>query len=300
MSKPFDASLKHLIEDYAADWVAALVPGETGAVAVIDADLSTVTASADKAIVVGHGGPSPWMLHLELQASRDADLHRRMLKYNALLHDRHGLPVYSVAVLLRPAASYPELTGRYDLRAPPNATEGAGGGSLSFAYGVWRVYETPAERLLSGGLGLLPLIGIADADRGELPELIAAAEGRFRTEANPTRAGELRVVTEVLMGMRYDEAFAQRICKGVFDMLDVFTESSVLRGPIERAEAKGERQGRVHAIRTMVLRLATKRFGPPDETAVATLEAVTDPERLERLADRVLDATGWADLLGTP
>lgn len=43
-------------------------------------------------------------------------------------------------------------------------------------------------------------------------------------------------------------------------------------------------------------------FGPPDETTQVALLAVTDPERWERIADRIVadDATGWDDLLATP
>ncbi len=51
MSKPFDAATKYLVESMPADWLA--LAGVTGVeVEVIDAELSTVTAAADKAILV--------------------------------------------------------------------------------------------------------------------------------------------------------------------------------------------------------------------------------------------------------
>src|SRR2546422_703356 len=105
MAKPFDATLKALVEAYPRDWLDQLGWPGTPAVDVIDADLSTVTAQAAK--VLRLRAPTPRLLHLELQASRDPVLARRMLKYSVLLHDRHELPVRSVVVLLRPEADTP-------------------------------------------------------------------------------------------------------------------------------------------------------------------------------------------------
>jgi predicted transposase YdaD len=47
MSKPFDASLKELIEGYPADWVRLVTGAPPPAVDVIDADVSSVSAAAD-------------------------------------------------------------------------------------------------------------------------------------------------------------------------------------------------------------------------------------------------------------
>lgn len=43
-------------------------------------------------------------------------------------------------------------------------------------------------------------------------------------------------------------------------------------------------------------------FGPPDEVAQVAFLAIADPERWERIADRIVtdDATGWDDLAATP
>lgn len=78
MSKRYDAILKHLPEEYPHDW--ALLAGVTRSepVTVIDADVSTVTAAADKVLRVG--GSTPWLLHLEFQASYDTTLSKRLLK----------------------------------------------------------------------------------------------------------------------------------------------------------------------------------------------------------------------------
>src|SRR4051812_4583569 len=116
MAKPFDATLKELVERYPLDWIAQLGLVASGRVDLIDADLSTVTTQADKLIRIDD--PKPWLLHIELQASRDPVIDRRVLRYNVLAHDRHDLPVHSVIVLLRPESDAPNLTGLYTASPP--------------------------------------------------------------------------------------------------------------------------------------------------------------------------------------
>ncbi len=82
MAKPFEATLKDLVEGYPRDCMDHLGLSPIGPVEVIDADLSTVTAGADKLVRVDD--PETWLLHLELQAGYDADLDRRVLKYDVL------------------------------------------------------------------------------------------------------------------------------------------------------------------------------------------------------------------------
>src|SRR5437867_3423867 len=89
MVKRFDATTKALIESHPADWLAfAGLPAGTRAV-VIDTDLSTFSAAADKGIRVD--GPSPYIAHFELESGHDRGLDGRVLVYNVLTHHRHGL-----------------------------------------------------------------------------------------------------------------------------------------------------------------------------------------------------------------
>ena len=94
-SKPFDATLKDLLEGAANAWPKLLGPWPYRRVELVDADVSTVTAAADKVLLV-HGDGHDWLLHLELQSSHDAELPERLHLYNVLLHHRHRLPVRSV------------------------------------------------------------------------------------------------------------------------------------------------------------------------------------------------------------
>ena len=83
-------------------------------VRVIDSNLTTVTADADKVILVDD--PEPWIELIELQASRFVRLDRRSHRDSTLLELRHLMPVRTSVVLLRPAADGPDLTGKLELK----------------------------------------------------------------------------------------------------------------------------------------------------------------------------------------
>jgi hypothetical protein len=153
LSKPYDAGAKYLIEDRLPDWL-PLSGRPSASARVIDADVSTVTAAADKVLYV-ESNP-PWIMHLEVQASRDAELPARLHVYNTLLHQRHRIPVQTVAVLLRPAADSANLTGGYTVCFPGEEPY------VRFGYSIVRVWQQPLERLLSAGPGLLPLSLLCD------------------------------------------------------------------------------------------------------------------------------------------
>src|SRR4051794_30760622 len=116
MSKLFDMTTKQLLESAPRPWLAYVGLTPEGAVRVIDADLATIIAEADKVLQIE--GKEPYLVHIEMQASRDPNLPRRLWRYSALLDCKHDLRVRSIAILLRPAADTTQMTGLLDLRLP--------------------------------------------------------------------------------------------------------------------------------------------------------------------------------------
>ena len=78
MPGPFDNSTKHLLETYPTAWLAYVGLPSSGPVIVIDADLSSVTAEADKVLELAE--PTRWLVHVEFQASADPTIERRLLR----------------------------------------------------------------------------------------------------------------------------------------------------------------------------------------------------------------------------
>jgi len=115
-TRPYDTTLKALVET-APEWWPALFGRPTGPTEVIDADIATVSGAADKVLRVA--ADPPYLLRLEFVAGHDAAvLPRKLHVRHGLLEDRHNLRVRSGAVLLRPEADSPQLTGLYERAFP--------------------------------------------------------------------------------------------------------------------------------------------------------------------------------------
>jgi predicted transposase YdaD len=281
LGKPFDATTKELLQRNPQAWLEFLLGRELGQVRVVDADLSTITSEADKVFQVG--GRKPWMVHVELVSQRRVDLPRRTQRYNILVRCRHDLPVQSIVVLLRRQADGPSLTGTYQDRLPD--------GFLyhDFRYNILRVWERPVEELLTGNLATLPLAPIAQVSSADLPAVIRRMDERFDREADPREIGDLWAATYLLMGLVYPENVAKALVQGVRKMKESATYQAILR----EGKAEGKAEGKVEEAQRILLRLGRKRFGQAKAGIRAKIETITDLDRLERLADRVLDARSW-------
>jgi predicted transposase YdaD len=279
VSKPFDATLKRLLEESPSDWpVLAGLP--RAPVEVIDADVSTVTGAADKVLRV-HGSPD-WIMHIEFQRGPDQALPRRTHVYNALLEDRHERLVRSVIVLLAPAADLSNLTGVYE--------RGFAGESLylRFVYQVIRVWELPVETIFSGSLGTLPLAPISAVTQAEVPAVIERMKERLRERREHTLAKDLWTATFFLLGLRYEDDFVSRVLQGVRAMEESTTYQWVLE------------QGALREARKNLLLLGRQQFHRTPKTVKTALENITDLARLEELLVRLRKAASWEELLGLP
>ena len=79
-----------------------------GPVTVIDSDITTLTASADKVLRVD--GPEPYLVDLDPHSYHDTGLARTLWYRQVALDYRHNLPVLTVLVLLCKEANSPGLT----------------------------------------------------------------------------------------------------------------------------------------------------------------------------------------------
>lgn len=277
MSHPYDASTKYLVEVRLADWQPLSGRPTTARVAVIDADLSTVTAAADRVLRIEE--TPPWLMHLELQSSRDPDVPVNLHVYNALLERRHGLRVQTVVVLLRPSADAPELTGEWQRGFPGEPPY------LVFRYRVVRVWELPPATLLQSG-GLIPLAPLGSVTEAELPALIQQMDQRIHQEARTQEeVGTLWTAADILMGLRWPREVVEQLLQGVHEMEESVTYQAIVE------------KGEVKALHNGILKLGRKKFGPVDEATERALCSITDLERLNELLERVLDVSSWQELL---
>jgi predicted transposase YdaD len=282
MSKPYDASLKAMLETSPADWL-KLAGFPVMRAEVIDADVSTVTAATDK--VLRLFGATNALMSFDFQAGPDAGLPRRVHGYNALLEERHGLPVHSVVVLLRPQADLRSITGCYQQRFPAAADA-----YLTFRYQVIRVWELPVERLLTGGAGTLPLAPIGAVTESDLPGVIERLKEKLAAPKYRKTVGRLWTAVDVLMGLRYDRVLVEQLLQGVRGMKESVTYQAI----VEEGVVKGELRG----ARRVLLRLGERLFGKPAGASVRSrIESINSLDVLDHLSDRVLQVHSWEELL---
>jgi predicted transposase YdaD len=276
MSASYDPTLKTLVEASPADWLPLLgMPRKR--VTVEDTDLATVVSGAVDKVLRVHARPD-YLLHLDFQSGHDsAILPRRLRLYNGVLDYRHDRLVLSAAVLLRPEADSPQLTGFFERGFPGQEA------IALLRYRVIRVWQLSVDQLLAGGVGTLPLAPISDVNESRVPDVIRRMKERLSGERR--RAEDLWAATYVLLGLRYSDAFADLLFQEVLGMEESTTYQAIVR------------KSRLAEARQILFRLGRKRFGADDESTMAALNAIEDVQRLEELTERVYDVGSWQELL---
>jgi hypothetical protein len=264
-------------------------------VAIIDADIATIAGATDKVIRVT--GPPDWLLAVDFQAGHDALAKLPdVLLYNSALFRRHGVLTRSLLVLLHAGADSPKLTGLYERGFPDQAFD------VALRYALVRVWQVPAQKWLSGGLGLVPLAPLGAVQPEELPEVIAQMKKRFGRKVLPARAAELWSATYILMGLRYEQVLIQKLLQGVMTMKESVTYQAILQEGEAKGKAEGKAEGlalgEIEEAKKILVLLARNRFGEPPAQALAAIAAVSDVKKLEDLSVRLLEAASWQDLLG--
>jgi predicted transposase YdaD len=292
VAKPFDATLNSLIDARPEDWVAFLcarVGIPSGPAEILDTDLS-VTAQADK--VFRLPGPPEVRIHLELEANSRLGIPADLLRYSVLLGHGHDHPVHTVLLLLRPKANATDMTGTY-------TRAGAGGRPyLEFRYTVVRLWEEPIRPLQEGGPGTPPLALLTDEAAADLDAAFARfAERLRRPDVDGRLVKELLGSTYVLSGLRHAP---ERMAEYYRRLSMTLEDSTTYQWILQKGVAQGLTQGAEQEARRLLLLQGRKRFGAASASAEAVLQGIADAARLERMAERIFDATGWDDLLATP
>ncbi|MHB1516645.1 MAG: RpnC/YadD family protein, partial [Acidiferrobacteraceae bacterium] len=280
-----------LVETEPEAWP-ALLGRPTGPTAVIDADIATVSGAADKVLRVS--AEPPYLLHLEFVSGHDAPaLPRKLLVRNALLEDRHDLPVRSGVVLLRPEADSPQLSGHYERGFPCEDAY------LAFRYQVLRIWQLAPGPLLSGPLALLPFAPIGAVTETELPGIIKQMERRLSQRRARRQAPLVWASSYILLGLRYSPALAAQLFRGVVSMKESSTYQAILEeGRMEgRTEGRmeGRNEGALTEAKKMLRLLGESAFGPPDARIAARIERLNDLAELEDVLKHIRTAGTWQD-----
>ncbi len=298
MPLPYDATVKDLAQVSPRGLLEAFDRPTTLPVSLLNIDLSTVTTSAD--LVFGLGNPLQEIVHLDFQSSASATKHMDIAVYSALLHRQHLVPVHSTVILLRPQAAHPNLNGVVAYAARPER------GKMDFQYELVRLWERAVEDLLAADIGVLPLAPLGKLPAGVelkagLAEVAQQLIERLDREAPPEKGRRLLTASFVLTGLRVSREVATELFKGARAMRDSDTYMAILEEGMEKGLEKGMEtgfeKGRIEEVRRILDRLGRSKLGAPNKKALATLEAITDLDRLESLAERIIKVKTWKELL---
>ena len=82
------------------------------------------------------------------------------------------------------------------------------------------------------------------------------------------------------------------------DTYQEILEEGEARG-VAQGVAQGLAQGREEEVRSLILRIASRKVGPPGSWIVSRLESINDIAVLEAMIDRLFDGTvaSWGDLI---
>jgi len=272
MSKPFDATLKQLLDTFAIDWVGWLstrigLPPNIN-VDPLDVDLSTVQLSADK--VFRLQPPARGLLHIEPQSSWDGNLPSRLLLYNSLLFERYEEPVFTVAVLLRRQAHSPGITGEL-VRCHEDGRE-----YLRFRYSVIRVWELSAEELISGRIGAMPLALLTDDAFGSLSEWVNRMDRRLTSEKVPEETRKLLLTSSyILSGLRYTRLEIHNAFLRARGMRESTSYQAILEEGREEVMQRW-----TTARQDDLIEILLERFGIVPDQVIERIRNVTDSDRL--------------------
>jgi hypothetical protein len=94
---------------------------------------------------------------------------------------------------------------------------------------------------------------------------------------------------DILLGLKYEVAFFSSLMNGVRAMKESTTYQRILE--------EGQAIGKMLGWRSALLRLGTKKFGPPDAKTKLAIEAIDSLDQLDDLVERCLVVSTWTELL---
>lgn len=290
MPKPFDHTLKILIETWPGDWLRLLGLPADGTIEAIDTELPAMAVQSDRMFRV-HGGQE-YIAHLELQSNADGGLPDRSFLYNTLSYRREGLPVVTSVVLLRPKADGPFMTGVVERHDP------LGHCYLRFEYRVIRLWQIPVETILAGGPGIWPLAPLAQGAESNLASVVSDFQRRVET-LPAARQSELLTAGFILTGLLNEPEVGAALFRKVRTMKESTTYQEIVAEGEGKGRAEGRVEGRVEALQEVLLELAAREFGPPSQTIQNAVRSLRSEEQLRSLLLDVAARSSWDELLSS-
>ena len=278
------------------EWLAGVVvPPPAGELPAytrnLDINLEPSEPSIDTLLQVGTPAGGTTLVHIRIQKSYQPDLDRLLFEASRKIERKHGKMPMVAVFLMWPPAEGPGMTGRFEEQ------DATGKVTHSFTYTIRKAWESTPEEVTQSP-GTMMLAPLTKGARERMPEVVRMIkEGLERNRAD-ARTREMAWISAYWsMGLVCDLDEAHRALGDVLPFIHGAEHYLNCKGQaFLEAYSSAQQEGRRQAGHDLVLRQATRRFGP-DTTAAATLATITEPDDLDALAQRVLTAADWPSLL---
>lgn len=234
-----------------------------------------------------------FLIHVETQAKAQPDFPERMFRYFARLRERHGLPVYPIAVLSyeRPRRVAPETF----------SVTIAGFDVLCFRFRSiqlnrlsWRDFNETQNPV---ACALMAKMGVAPEDRGRVKWACYRLLATLRLDPARTSLIGGFIDTYLRLDEVQEREFQRELAQAAPAEREAIVELSNpwIRQGEQQGLEKGRQEGRQKEAVNLVTRLLTKRLGTlsPERTDAVSRLSV---EQLEALAEAVFEISRDGDL----
>ena len=264
---PFDGTLKDLFQQQPTSLLLDLTGGvpvkeflNVELPSVQERRLDLVLLLADKTL-----------LHIELQSANDADMGLRMLEYYTLLWRRYRMPVRQVVLYV----GLPDMAMKASLTSD----------CLQFSFGLRDIREWNAQDLLKSSLPgdqILSVLGRTEDDNA----LVASVLKRIGSMPVNRRDRALRYILNLAALRKLEIIMAAEVRKMAIE----YDWSGY--PAVQEAREEGEARG----IRTALLAILRKQFGPTPAWALKKIEQGSKEQLMQWLVGAA-DASKLSDLI---
>ena len=312
-----DGGWKQMIEDYLEEFFRFFFPHVHASInfqagykfldkelAKVMVDTETGDRRADKLIQVQWIDDAvQWiLLHVEVQAQRDADFAQRMYVYNYRIWDRYQKPVISLALLVDASATF----------RPDRFRQGMAGCQLDFRFPVVKLLDYKTEDELAADpspFALASLIQLRKIQAGNDVQQRYRFKLAFIRELY-CRGYErddilrlfrfmdyiLRLPDELASRFRSElESMEERLSMPYVTSVERLARQEGIELGFEKGIEKGIERG-LQSIRDLLLQTVQIRFGQVPDPLRASINACTSTEQLSDFHRRALLANSLSEL----
>ncbi|MBE9078496.1 DUF4351 domain-containing protein [Romeria aff. gracilis LEGE 07310] len=302
-----DRLFKELLSTFFVEFLALFLPEmmqylEPESVTFLDKEVFTDVTAGSRyetdllAQVQFQGQPSFFLIHVENQATAQAEFGKRMFRYFARLYEKYDYPVYPIVVFSydQPRAPAPS---EFTVAFPDFAV-------LSFSYRVIQLNQLHWRDFLSQpnpvATALMAKMQIAPAER---PRVKAECLRLLVTlRLDPARMQLISGFVDTYLKLTPEEETAFTLEVGQIEPAAQEQVMEIVTSWMERGIEQGLERGRREGELRLLLRLLSRIVGTPSPAVEARIRGLTEAQ-IEQLTDRLptlssLDElAGWLDEL---